>query len=56
MKPIAAVLKEIGWDDKLRELARRVRSNVPARSDPERFHVEKDEIVKELERMSRGNR
>lgn len=33
---------------KLRALAARVRNNLPRRNDPERFHIEKDEIAREL--------
>ena len=32
----------------LRALASRVRANLPRRSDPEQFHVEKDDIAKAL--------
>jgi hypothetical protein len=37
----------------LRALAGRVRRNVPLRSDPERFHVEKSCICQDLEHLAR---
>lgn len=40
--------------EQLRELARRVRALSPCRRDPERYHVEKDEIEKELRRLSQA--
>lgn len=56
MKQIGDVLKDMGWNEKLRDLAQRVRRNVPDRHDPERFHGEKDEIARELEDMAGGHR
>jgi glutaredoxin len=38
---------------KLRALAERVRRNVPLRSDPERFHVEKACLCQDLEHLAR---
>jgi len=34
-------------------IADRVRRLLPSRHDPERFHVEKDEIERELRRLAR---
>lgn len=56
MKHISTVLRDMGWDRKLKYLARRVETNVPDGRDPERFHVEKGEISDELKRMSEGGR
>lgn len=39
--------------DQLRDLARRVRALSPCRHDPERYHLEKDEIERELARLAR---
>lgn len=36
----------------LRDLAKRVVCNVPGHRDPERFHVEKDQIAAELRRIA----
>lgn len=38
---------------KLRELAVRVDRNVPKHGDPEAFHAEKSEIVRELHLVSK---
>jgi hypothetical protein len=38
----------------LEALAERVRRLSPDRRDPERFHIEKDELAAELRRMARG--
>lgn len=38
--------------EQLRDLARRVRHLSPCRRDPERYHVEKDEIEATLRRLS----
>jgi len=54
MKSIGQILKAMGWDAKLRDLARRVESNVPEHANPERFHEEKSEIKNELIKMSEG--
>jgi hypothetical protein len=54
MKPIGAVLQDMGWDKKLRDLAGRVDRNIPQHANPERFHIEKSEIVDALKSMSRG--
>lgn len=40
--------------EQLRDLARRVRALSPCRRDPERYHLEKDEIEKELARLARA--
>lgn len=48
MKHISEILTDMGWPAKLKELERRVRRNVPDHRDPERFHVEKDEIAHEI--------
>lgn len=37
---------------RVREIARRVESNVPAHGDPNAFHEEKSEIVNELRRLT----
>lgn len=42
--------------DKLRALARRVESNVPQHTDPEKFHVEKSDIAEELKRLAMEQR
>lgn len=39
--------------DRILDLAKRVADNVPAHRDPERFHEEKSEIVRELKKVSR---
>lgn len=39
--------------ERLAELARRVQANIIGRHDPEKFHVEKDEIAHELRRIAR---
>ncbi len=39
--------------ERLMDLARRVVQNLPRRDDPERFHLEKDEIACELRRIAR---
>jgi len=39
--------------ERLAELARRVQANIIGRHDPEKFHVEKDEIAHELRRIVR---
>jgi hypothetical protein len=46
---------DVGQGDraaKLRALSERVRRNVPLRSDPERFHVEKACICQDLEHLA----
>jgi hypothetical protein len=53
VNPISEVLKRMGWDEKLRELAVRVDRNVPRHGDPERFHIEKSEIANELKNMAK---
>lgn len=54
MKHISQILKEMGWDQKLRDLARRVDCNVPRHGEPDRFHEEKSEIKNHLLKMSEG--
>jgi hypothetical protein len=54
LKRIGKLLKEIGWDEKLKQLAGRIDRNVPHYGNPERFHEEKSEIKSELMRMSEG--
>jgi hypothetical protein len=55
MNSIGQLLKAMGWDTKLRELARRVENNVPRHTEPDRFHEEKSEIRNELLKMSKGD-
>ncbi len=38
----------------LEEVANRVRRLSPDRRDPERFHIEKDELAAELRRLARA--
>ena len=54
MKHISDILRDMGFDARLFELAQRVKSNVPDHRDPERFHREKSEIENELKRIARG--
>lgn len=42
--------------DALDDLARAVQRLIPDRRDPERFHIDKSEIVATLRRMARGAR
>ena len=46
---IGATMREA---DALRELASRVRKLSPHHRDPERFHFEKDEIARQLQRVA----
>lgn len=39
--------------DRLADLSRRVDANVPRHADPEAFHVEKNDIAKELRRLAK---
>lgn len=39
--------------ERIEELARRVKVNLPSNSNPEQFHVEKSEIEHELQRIAR---
>lgn len=52
MKQIGDVLREMGWNRQLLDLAKRVERNVPRHSDPEAFHAEKSEIVRGLEELA----
>ena len=54
MNSIADVLKNMGWDAKLRDLARRVERNVPEHGNPQKFHEEKSEISEALKTMAQG--
>lgn len=54
MKRLGVVLKEIGWDRKLADLANRIERMEPRRVDPDRYFEEKSEIANELRKMSRG--
>lgn len=54
MKSIAEVLRDMGWDEKLRDLARRVDRNVPEHANPQKFHEEKSEISQTLKTMAKG--
>lgn len=53
MRSIGEILNDIGWPDKLRDLASRVDRNLPDHRDPQRFHAEKSEIVNDLRRLAR---
>ena len=44
---------DMGWPERLAELARRVQRNVLSCTDPERFHVEKSEIIHDLRRIAK---
>lgn len=54
MNSIGDLLKNMGWDAKLRDLARRVDRNVPEHGNPQRFHEEKSEISQALKTLSKG--
>ena len=53
MNSIGDVLKQMGWDEKLRQLAKRVERNVPEHGNPLKFHEEKSEISETLKSMSK---
>ena len=40
--------------EKLREIARRVDTNIPSRHDPEAFHTEKSEIANDIRKIARS--
>lgn len=63
MKSIGDVLTEMGWPQRLRDLATGIRQNVPRPSNPDAFHERKSDlenqamtIADEIERHQGGLR
>lgn len=44
VKSIGAILEDMGWSQRLRDLATGIRSNVPRSGNPEAFHERKSEL------------
>ncbi len=55
MNQIGDVLKQMGWAEKILDLARRVDRNVPEHTNPEKFHEEKSEIRESLKKIANGD-
>lgn len=66
LRPIGEIVSELPWmrtlasrvvrkptiSERLRDIAARVKNNTPDGRAPERFHIEKSEIVHELEEIA----
>jgi len=44
VKSIGDVLTDMGWPDRLRDIAQGIRTNVPRPSNPDAFHERKSEL------------
>jgi len=51
MKAISQVLIDMGWTERLDEIALRVAKNTPDHRNPEAFHEEKSELVREIRKL-----